>query len=154
MDLLVGSLMADGGLESSLQTAIKVEIQDIEDAMEKETVSDRPLSKEMTSSGEQLMSDQAVLESETKRSQVVSEDASAAIPLLHLVKQLLRWAAHPSQCLRRLAKSPTCTVNVLVGGLPWNGSCQGQVGFVTVMLHVWNCTPKMWAREVNPHSTI
>ncbi|XP_077559435.1 E3 ubiquitin-protein ligase HERC2 isoform X3 [Haemaphysalis longicornis] len=93
MDLLVGSLMADGGLESSLQTAIKVEIQDIEDAMEKETVSDRPLSKEMTSSGEQLMSDQAVLESETKRSQVVSEDASAAIPLLHLVKQLLRNTA-------------------------------------------------------------
>lgn len=32
MDLLVGSLMADGGLESSLQTAIKVEIQDMEDA--------------------------------------------------------------------------------------------------------------------------
>ncbi|KAH6936919.1 hypothetical protein HPB50_024082 [Hyalomma asiaticum] len=92
-DLLVGSLMADGGLESSLQTAIKVEIQDIEDAMEKETMSDRQLSKEMTSSGEQLMSDQAVLESETKRSQVVSEDASAAIPLLHLVKQLLRNTA-------------------------------------------------------------
>ncbi|XP_054929802.1 E3 ubiquitin-protein ligase HERC2 isoform X6 [Dermacentor andersoni] len=92
-DLLVGSLMADGGLESSLQTAIKVEIQDIEDAMEKETMPDRQLSKEMTSSGEQLMSDQAVLESETKRSQVVSEDASAAIPLLHLVKQLLRNTA-------------------------------------------------------------
>ncbi|KAL3192258.1 hypothetical protein MRX96_059232 [Rhipicephalus microplus] len=60
-DLLVGSLMADGGLESSLQTAIKVEIQDIEDAMEKETMLDRQLSKEMTSSGEQLMSDQAQL---------------------------------------------------------------------------------------------
>lgn len=92
-DLLVGSLMADGGLESSLQTAIKVEIQDIEDAVEKKAMSDKQLSKEMTSSGEQLMSDQAVLESETKRSQVVSEDASAAIPLLHLVKQLLRNTA-------------------------------------------------------------
>ncbi|XP_042145750.1 E3 ubiquitin-protein ligase HERC2 isoform X2 [Ixodes scapularis] len=91
MDLLVGSLMADGGLESSLQTAIKVEIQDMEDAREKE--SGKQLSKEMTSSGEQLMSDQALLESETKRTQVLSEDASSTIPLLHLVKQLLRNTA-------------------------------------------------------------
>lgn len=36
------------------------------------------------------MSDQALLESETKRTQVLSEDASSTIPLLHLVKQLLR----------------------------------------------------------------
>lgn len=91
MDLLVGSLMAYGGLESSLQTAIKVEIQDIDDTREKETASGKQLSKEMTSSGEQLMSDQALLESETKRTQVASEDASSAIPLLHLVKQLLRY---------------------------------------------------------------
>lgn len=58
---------------------------------EKETASGKQLSKEMTSSGEQLMSDQALLESETKRTQVASEDASSAIPLLHLVKQLLRY---------------------------------------------------------------
>lgn len=29
-DLLVGSLMADGGLESALSTAVKVELEEIE----------------------------------------------------------------------------------------------------------------------------
>ncbi|XP_064481734.1 E3 ubiquitin-protein ligase HERC2-like isoform X2 [Ornithodoros turicata] len=88
-DLLVGSLMADGGLESSLHTAIKVEIQDLDDLQEK-VVLNGEISKEMTTSAEQLMSDQALLESETKRTQVASDDASSAIPLLHLIKQLLR----------------------------------------------------------------
>lgn len=103
MDLLVGSLMADGGLESSLQTAIKVEIQDIEDTREKECASDKPLSKEMTSSGEQLMSDQALLESEAKRTQLLSEDSLSTIPLLHLVKQLLRNTA-----VQTVAKLQSC----------------------------------------------
>lgn len=92
-NLLVGSLMADRGLESSLHTAIKVEVQDLDDMNEKEVTINGDTSKEMTSSAEQLMSDQALLESETKRTQVASEDASSAIPLLHLIKQLLRNTA-------------------------------------------------------------
>lgn len=92
-ELLVGSLMADGGLESSLLTAIKVEIQEMEEIREKEVYRGKDQEKEllMTTSGEQLMTEQALLESETKRTQQASHmDDSSVIPLLHLVKQLLR----------------------------------------------------------------
>ncbi|XP_022244118.1 E3 ubiquitin-protein ligase HERC2-like isoform X2 [Limulus polyphemus] len=93
-DLLVGSLMADGGLESSLFTAVKVEIQEIEDLREKEIDKDKDSDKDahMTSSAEQLMTNQALLESATKRTQEASscEDSASSIPLLHMVKQLVR----------------------------------------------------------------
>ncbi|XP_023218340.1 E3 ubiquitin-protein ligase HERC2-like isoform X1 [Centruroides sculpturatus] len=102
-ELLVGSLMADGGLESSLLAAIKVEIQEMEEIREKEVYRDKDQDKEllMTTSGEQLMTEQALLESETKRTQQVSHtDDSSVIPLLHLVKQLLKNIA--SQTLSKL----------------------------------------------------
>ena len=85
-DLLVTSLMADGGLKLSLQAAIKVEIKELEDITEKEDKVD--LDKDT------LMTEQAQLESETKRAAEAAgscdERSAAAIPLLYLVRQLLR----------------------------------------------------------------
>ncbi|XP_043204412.1 E3 ubiquitin-protein ligase HERC2-like [Amphibalanus amphitrite] len=100
-DLLVSSLMADGGLETALRAAVKVEVQDLEEGGEKEVL----LS--------QMMTEQAQLEAETKRSQGAGGE-KPPIPLLHLVKQLLRNIS--SQTLYRLqtltastasAESPT-----------------------------------------------
>ena len=93
-DLLVSSLMADGGLKASLQAAIKVEIRELEDSCEKEDKGDL-----LDKPGEQLMTEQAVLESESKRAAEVSsswEERAAAIPLLYLVRQLTRSTSHLS----------------------------------------------------------
>ncbi len=102
-NLLVTSLMADGGLESALLATLKAESRTLDSsAWEKEgesDLADKP-------SADMLMSDLAQLEAETKRTQehlqearaaagsgssnLLSGDKVAAIPLLHLVKQLLK----------------------------------------------------------------
>ena len=87
-DLLVSSLMADGGLKTALKGAIRMEIKELEEVAEKEVseaAKDKPF-------GEDLMTEQAQLESETKRAAEAStwEDRSSAIPLLFLVRQLLK----------------------------------------------------------------
>jgi E3 ubiquitin-protein ligase HERC2 len=88
-DLLVSSLMADGGLEAALLAAIKVEVSDLEEFCEKEGDRDKPSSDDL------LMTEQAQLEAETKRAQEVAcyrkgGRKSSVIPLLHLAKQLLK----------------------------------------------------------------
>ena len=98
-DLLVSSLMADGGLKTALKGAIRMEIKELEEVAEKEVseaAKDKPF-------GEDLMTEQAQLESETKRAAEAStswEDRSAAIPLLFLVRQLLRNSS--AQALARV----------------------------------------------------
>ena len=101
-DLLVSSLMAGGGLESALSAALKVEAQDLDDATEKEGDLDKPTeSGTLEKSHEDLlMTEQAQMEAETKRTQEAASVASrmfgrsdqngSSIPLLHLVKQLLK----------------------------------------------------------------
>lgn len=97
-DLLVSSLMADGGLEAAILAAIKVEVRDLEECpLEKDGERDKP-----TLLDEHLITEQALLEAETKRAQEVAASGShstasirrsstpTAIPLLHLIKQLLR----------------------------------------------------------------
>lgn len=72
-DLLVSSLMADGGLEHALKAAIKAEIVDISD--EKETV----------------VPSNSTIVSETKQAKELnSEKHNMTISLLQLVKQLIR----------------------------------------------------------------
>ncbi len=95
-DLLVSSLMADGGLRAALKAAIRMEIKEMEEVAEK--AADKPYSEE------ELMTDQAQLESETKRAAAVSacweDDRAANIPLLYLVRQLMKNSA--AQSLARL----------------------------------------------------
>ncbi|XP_040568701.2 LOW QUALITY PROTEIN: E3 ubiquitin-protein ligase HERC2-like [Lepeophtheirus salmonis] len=82
-DLLVSSLMADGGLENALSAAIKVEMNEWdEDCLEKRDSS-------------LLMSEQALFETESKKTRQINSDGNcskndATIPLLHLLKQLIR----------------------------------------------------------------
>ncbi len=98
-DLLVSSLMADGGLEVALLAAIKAEVRDLEMFSEKEGDGDKPEDVDLP------MTEQAMLEAETKRAQEAAEEAgtfsgggrtrssakkASVIPLLHLVKQLIR----------------------------------------------------------------
>ena len=61
-DLLVSSLMADGGLEAALMAAIKVEVQDLENIFFEKELKDKDTNEE-----EPLMTEQAQMESESKR---------------------------------------------------------------------------------------
>ncbi len=79
MDLLVGSLMADGGLESALHAAIRAEVREMESLKEKD-IADLPLSDEREGA-----------EDGAKYSKAdIRDDISTSIPLLQLVQQLLR----------------------------------------------------------------
>ena len=85
-NLLVSSLMADGGLEAALLAAVKAEVSDLEeDFCEKEGDRDKPVLDD----DDLPMTDQAQLEAETKRAERHTRGGHA-IPLLHLIKQLLR----------------------------------------------------------------
>ena len=88
-DLLVSSLMTDGGLKTSLLAAIKLEVKEKElEETEDKVELDKP--------SDTLMTEQAQLESETKRAAELSSDVEGdkgrpAIPMLYLVK----WPPHP-----------------------------------------------------------
>ncbi len=97
-DLLVSSLMADGGLEAALLAAIKIEVQELEETrFEKDKpveVSLDLLVEEDDNAEDSHMTEQAQMEAESKRAQECSSresgHKSSAIPLLLLVKQLLK----------------------------------------------------------------
>ncbi|KAL5011340.1 hypothetical protein ScPMuIL_009891 [Solemya velum] len=100
-DLLVSSLMADGGLESALEAAIKYECQDLEDRKEKEEKKDKT---EMDKVGESSTLDK----SEERLLPSVDSDRdedSATIPLLQLIQQLLRNSStHSMSKLQDIAR--------------------------------------------------
>ena len=122
IDLLVNSLIQKDSLETALMTAIKVEMQEIDQKrLEKAS------SSEKTNSGNEdkpvdgrdgLLSAQAQLERESKRT-LEAIDASmlrskagengSSIPLLHLIKQLMRNAG--SESLLKLNHIATSTAN-------------------------------------------
>ena len=79
MDLLVGSLMADGGLESALYAAIRAEVREMESLKEKDIA-------EPSMSDEQ----EGAEEGAKYRKTDIRDDISTSIPLLQLVQQLLR----------------------------------------------------------------
>ncbi|CAG7818352.1 unnamed protein product [Allacma fusca] len=94
IDLLVSSLTADGGLENALDSAIKVEISELEESQRKNEAlsTSSPLYR---LEHENLMSEEAIREVQAKKgkdlkSQVDSEGAEQAIPLLTLLRQLLK----------------------------------------------------------------
>ncbi|KAG8176599.1 hypothetical protein JTE90_026848 [Oedothorax gibbosus] len=84
-DLLVSSLMADGGLESALLTALKIELEDIEYAVLDQgiCVEDKGVSSTKVLAG---------VSNDTQNEGEMEEipDKSCDIPLLYLLKQLLR----------------------------------------------------------------
>jgi E3 ubiquitin-protein ligase HERC2 len=95
-DLLTSSLMADGGLATALMAAIKIEVHDIEDTLfEKGNEQDKPVDGcNLTTTEDALMTEQAQMEAESKRCHHLcpGESKASTIPLLLLVKQLLKNA--------------------------------------------------------------
>ncbi|XP_077868707.1 E3 ubiquitin-protein ligase HERC2-like [Saccoglossus kowalevskii] len=98
MDLLVSSLMADGGLESALRAAIKTEVKDIDGMNEKET-EEEGCDKDITEglglpTASKREEKKKEITSKTKPEASKKEDKKiTSIPLLQLVQQLLRNAA-------------------------------------------------------------
>ncbi|XP_074649618.1 E3 ubiquitin-protein ligase HERC2-like [Tubulanus polymorphus] len=90
-DLLVSSLMADGGLESALTSAIKRETQKVEEIMEKESVEADERDKVGMATNE-LKTQEHALD--------VQNDEESSISLLQLIQQLLRNAS--TQTLMKL----------------------------------------------------
>ncbi|XP_071532835.1 E3 ubiquitin-protein ligase HERC2 isoform X2 [Panulirus ornatus] len=105
IDLLVSSLMADGGLEMALTAAIKFEVQEAE-WTEKNRATHCPI----ISSGNSVVGGSNISPRKNVRGETaasrrscdnsMSDDQSATLPLLHLVRQLLRNAS--TQTLMRL----------------------------------------------------
>ena len=110
MDLLVGSLMADGGLESALYAAIRAEVRQMESQREKDVADpgsegegeEEEEGARQGQEGARDGSDQVPLEGRrrSKKKTVAvaasgEEGISMSIPLLQLVQQLLRFVALP-----------------------------------------------------------
>ncbi|KAJ8028688.1 E3 ubiquitin-protein ligase HERC2 [Holothuria leucospilota] len=106
MDLLVGSLMADGGLESALHAAIWSEIREMESQREKEVADpeeedheddeesgDRTPSEEERESRVDGGRNLGTVKKRKKKLQPASQEITTSIPLLQLVQQLLRNAS-------------------------------------------------------------
>ncbi|XP_049844846.1 E3 ubiquitin-protein ligase HERC2 [Schistocerca gregaria] len=82
-DLLVSSLMADGGLETALKAAFKAELSEEPDVDKQKS----------------LLSEQALVEARCKQAKdaALHEKHSSAVPLLHLIKLLLRNGSSATQ---------------------------------------------------------
>ncbi|CAG5129600.1 unnamed protein product, partial [Candidula unifasciata] len=108
-DLLVSSLMADGGLETALHLAIKAEVKGLDDSKEKEC--DLKM-KEDSGDGEKDKIGEATsdVKSEVPLLDVhlvdSSDDGETAIPLLQLIHQLFRNSA--SHTLSKLQEEARC----------------------------------------------
>ncbi|KAK8398901.1 hypothetical protein O3P69_004178 [Scylla paramamosain] len=125
IDLLVSSLMADGGLEMALTAAIKFEVQEAE-----WTEKNKVMQGSSSGTGGINTSPRKNTRVEggaSRRScdNSVSEDQSATLPLLHLVRQLLRNAS--TQTLMRLQAIAPDNMSMISSGVLVDGERGGPV---------------------------
>ncbi|XP_022531523.2 E3 ubiquitin-protein ligase HERC2 isoform X2 [Astyanax mexicanus] len=97
IDLLVSSLMADGGLESALNAAITAEIQDIE--AKKEAQKEKEID-EQEANASTLHRCRTALDKDLINTGIYESASKQSLPLVQLVQQLLRNIA--SQTIARL----------------------------------------------------
>ncbi|XP_017159836.1 E3 ubiquitin-protein ligase HERC2 isoform X1 [Poecilia reticulata] len=97
IDLLVSSLMADGGLESALSAAITAEIQDIE--AKKEAQKEKEID-EQEANASTMHRCRTVLDKDLINTGIYESTGKQCLPLVQLVQQLLRNIA--SQTIARL----------------------------------------------------
>ncbi|XP_039600637.1 E3 ubiquitin-protein ligase HERC2 isoform X1 [Polypterus senegalus] len=97
IDLLVSSLMADGGLESALNAAITAEIQDIE--AKKEAQKEKEID-EQEANASTLHRNRTPLDKDLINTGIYESSSKQSLPLVQLVQQLLRNIA--SQTIARL----------------------------------------------------
>lgn len=103
IDLLVSSLMADGGLEMALNAAIKFEVQEAEWSEKNKVIQSSTISSTNSIGGSNVSPRKNMRDPPSARRSCdnsMSDDQSATLPLLHLVRQLLRNAS--TQTLMRL----------------------------------------------------
>uniref|UniRef100_A0A3Q2Y7Y6 E3 ubiquitin-protein ligase HERC2 n=1 Tax=Hippocampus comes TaxID=109280 RepID=A0A3Q2Y7Y6_HIPCM len=96
IDLLVSSLMADGGLESALKAAIAAEIQDIE--AKKEAQKEKEID-EQEANASTMQRCRAMLDKDLINTGIYESAGKQILPLVQLVQQLLNIA---SQTIARL----------------------------------------------------
>uniref|UniRef100_UPI00358FCF6D E3 ubiquitin-protein ligase HERC2 n=1 Tax=Myxine glutinosa TaxID=7769 RepID=UPI00358FCF6D len=116
-DLLVSSLMADGGLESALHAAIVAEVQDIE--VKKETQKEKEIDEQevgAVSAGE-VVTDESLDHVEVHLNKDIlssklylSPSDPGNLPLVQLVQQLLRNVA--AQTVARLKRLPSAVATM------------------------------------------
>ncbi|XP_024133924.1 E3 ubiquitin-protein ligase HERC2 isoform X4 [Oryzias melastigma] len=97
IDLLVSSLMADGGLESALDAAITAEIQDIE--AKKEAQKEKEID-EQEANASTILRCRTTLDKDLINTGIYESSGKQSLPLVQLVQQLLRNIA--SQTIARL----------------------------------------------------
>uniref|UniRef100_A0A452GSK3 HECT-type E3 ubiquitin transferase n=1 Tax=Gopherus agassizii TaxID=38772 RepID=A0A452GSK3_9SAUR len=97
IDLLVGSLMADGGLESALNAAITAEIQDIE--AKKEAQKEKEID-EQEANASTLHRSRTPLDKDLINTGIYESAGKQSLPLVQLIQQLLRNIA--SQTIAKL----------------------------------------------------
>ncbi|KAB1279055.1 E3 ubiquitin-protein ligase HERC2 [Camelus dromedarius] len=97
IDLLVGSLMADGGLESALNAAITAEIQDIE--AKKEAQKEKEIDEQEVNASTFHRS-RTPLDKDLINTGIYESSGKQCLPLVQLIQQLLRNIA--SQTVARL----------------------------------------------------
>ncbi|XP_034287268.1 E3 ubiquitin-protein ligase HERC2 isoform X1 [Pantherophis guttatus] len=97
IDLLVGSLMADGGLESALNAAITAEIQDIE--AKKEAQKEKEID-EQEANASTLHRNKTPLDKDLINTGIYESAGKQSLPLVQLIQQLLRNIA--SQTIAKL----------------------------------------------------
>uniref|UniRef100_A0A8I5NTH4 E3 ubiquitin-protein ligase HERC2 n=3 Tax=Papio anubis TaxID=9555 RepID=A0A8I5NTH4_PAPAN len=97
IDLLVGSLMADGGLESALHAAITAEIQDIE--AKKEAQKEKEID-EQEANASTFHRSRTPLDKDLINTGICESSGKQCLPLVQLMQQLLRNIA--SQTVARL----------------------------------------------------
>ncbi|KAH0501347.1 E3 ubiquitin-protein ligase HERC2 [Microtus ochrogaster] len=97
IDLLVGSLMADGGLESALNAAITAEIQDIE--AKKEAQKEKEID-EQEANASTFHRNRTPLDKDLINTGIYESSGKQCLPLVQLIQQLLRNIA--SQTVARL----------------------------------------------------
>ena len=126
IDLLVCSLTADGGLENALESAVKVEMGELEENQRKcKNIPTPPLFR---FEHENLMSEEAIRELQAKNDKKIksgpdgdANDEEGGIPLLTLLRQLLKnSAAGTAVQIQNLANNATTmsstTTNTAVTG--------------------------------------
>ncbi|KAK7097783.1 E3 ubiquitin-protein ligase HERC2-like isoform X3 [Littorina saxatilis] len=92
-DLLVSSLMADGGLETSLNMAVKAEIKELEERKEKEgdaAEADEDESGKMSEATNDIKCEASMSSARDVSQAECLSESQAVIPLLQLIQQLLR----------------------------------------------------------------
>ncbi|XP_028301238.1 E3 ubiquitin-protein ligase HERC2 isoform X2 [Gouania willdenowi] len=108
IDLLVSSLMADGGLESALNAAITAEIQDIE--AKKEAQKEKEID-EQEANASTMHRCRTMLDKDLINTGIYESAGKQSLPLVQLVQQLLRNIA--SQTIARLKDSARRISNYL-----------------------------------------